>query len=76
MITVGQLVSAIRAEEQGKVVEMVTREYYCGYINSYTREHVTEVKVSALTLEELLDTEDLTDEGYGTTYKHILKVKE
>jgi hypothetical protein len=76
MITVGQLVSAIRAEEQGKVVEMVTHECYNGYISSRTREYAIEVKVSALALEELLDTEDLTDEGYGTTYQRTLRVKE
>lgn len=76
MITVGQLVLAIRAEEQGKVVEMVTYEHYSGYLSSHTRARATEVKVSALTLEELLDTADLTDDGYGTTYERILRVKE
>ena len=76
MITVGQLVAAIKAEEQGKVVEMITHEYYNGYTSSYTREYATEVKVSALALEELLDTEDLTEEGYGTTYVRTLRVRE
>ena len=55
---------------------MVTHECYNGYISSHTREYAIEVKVSALTLEELLDTEDLTDEGYGTTYQRTLRVKE